>query len=271
MSAVPGDPADRPRVGAATDLRFEDSVVEFCERVADLGLEHVEFKRGYLGSRSTPPPARIGEIAADHDLTVSMHVPFRDCNVAAFDPRTRRSALEAIRETITDAAAADARAVVVHGGSVSARYPERIRERARSGAIDSLESLAAHAERVGVPLALENQPRTDRDRRFTTTPDDLAAMLDAVDAGAPDHARERLDVTLDVGHATVSGQDWQAYVDRFGDRIRAIHLHDNDGTTDAHEPFEDLASVTGVPAEYAVFEVKSIDDLEACVAAAGDS
>jgi len=262
MTDLPGDPADRPRVGAATDLRFEDSVAAFCERVASLGLEHVEFKRGYLGSRSTPPAARIGAIAADHGLTVSMHVPFRDCNVAAFDSRTREAALAAIRETITDAAAADALAVVVHGGSVPARYPDRIRDRAHAGAIESLGALAAHAERVGVPLALENQPHTDRDRRFTTTPDDLAAILDSVDA---------LDVTLDVGHATASGQDWRTYVDRFGDRIRAVHLHDNDGTRDAHDPFEDLASVVGIPAEYAVFEVKSIADLEACVAAARES
>ncbi|AWB28681.1 sugar phosphate isomerase/epimerase family protein [Halococcoides cellulosivorans] len=261
---LPGDPSDRPRVGAATDLRFLERPAAFCEHVGALGLEHVEFKRGYLGSRSTPPAARLGAIAAEYGLTVSMHVPFRDCNVAAFDPRTRHAAVETIQETITDAAAADALAVVVHGGSVPARYPDHVTSRAREGAIESLQTLTAHAERVGVPLALENQPRTDRDRRFTTTPDDLAAMCEAVDT-----VERSLDVTLDVGHATASGQDWHRYVDRFGDRIRAVHMHDNDGTRDAHEPFEDLASVLdAVSADYAVFEVKSLDDLQACVDAA---
>lgn len=257
LPAVPG----RPRVGAATDLRFSDDVSAFCERIAALGLEHVEFKRGYLGSRETPSATRIGQTAAAHDLTVSMHVPFRDCNVAAFDARTRQAAVDAVEATITDAAAADALAVVAHAGSVPARYPDRIRERSRTGAIESLDRLATHADRVGVPLALENQPRTDRDRRFTTSPDALAALIEATDAS--------VDVTLDVGHATATGQDWRTYVDRFGDRIRAVHMHDNDGTRDAHEPFTDLASVCRtVPADYAVFEVKSIADLEACVAAA---
>ncbi|MFW6436610.1 MAG: sugar phosphate isomerase/epimerase family protein [Halococcoides sp.] len=253
-------PADgRPHVGASTDLRFEDGVRAFCERVAALGLEHVEFKRGFLGSRETPPAAEIGAIAAENGLTVSMHVPFRDCNVGAFDPRTRAAAVEVIEATITDAAAADARAVVVHGGSVPARYPDRIQRQAREGAIDALGGLADHAARVGVPLALENQPRTAGERRFTTTPADLAAHLEAAD----------LEVTLDVGHATVNGQDWRRYAERFGERIRAVHMHDNDGTRDAHEPFADLASVIErVPADYAVFEVKSIDDLEASVAAA---
>ncbi|ERH00542.1 MAG: hypothetical protein J07HN6_02164, partial [Halonotius sp. J07HN6] len=61
---------------------------------------------------------------------------------------------------------------------------------------------------------------------------------------------------------------WQAFVDRFGDRIRVCHLHDNDGTTDQHQPLpEHQAVVESVPADYFVFEMKSVTDVGRCVEA----
>ena len=58
---------------------------------------------------------------------------------------------------------------------------------------------------------------------------------------------------------------WWA-VDRFGDRIRVCHLHDNDGTTDDHEPLSDYQRVVdAVPAEYFAFEMKSIADVARCM------
>jgi sugar phosphate isomerase/epimerase len=151
---------------------------------------------------------------------------------------------------------------VVHGGSVPRRYPEWVREKAAANARQSLRECAAYARAVGVPLCLENQPQSDAKRRYTTTPEDLEDTLAAVSGEAP------LGVALDVGHAKANGHDWRDFVGRFGDRIRVCHLHDNDGTGDHHDPLTEYEDVVeGVPADYFVFETKSVADVARSVGA----
>jgi sugar phosphate isomerase/epimerase len=73
-------------------------------------------------------------------------------------------------------------------------------------------------------------------------------------------------VTVDVGHAKVTGVDPAAFVERFGDRVRVCHLHDNDGTADQHEVLHEYESVADrIGAEYNVLEMKSLADVERCV------
>ncbi|WP_233203979.1 sugar phosphate isomerase/epimerase family protein [Halegenticoccus soli] len=249
-------------VGAAMDVRFEARVETFLDCITDLGLDHVELKREYLhGHPDAPSPARVGELAEAFGVSVSYHAPFRDWNVGSFNDASRAASVDQVKRTLDDAAAAGAGAVVVHGGSVPRRYPEHVREKARENARRSLAECAAHAADVGVPLCLENQPRSAEKERHTTTPDDLARLLDAVGAD-PD----ALGVTLDVGHAKVNGFDWRAFADRFADRIRVVHLHDNDGTADQHRPlpsYEPICEAVG--ARYNVLEMKTVEDVKRSV------
>jgi sugar phosphate isomerase/epimerase len=86
-------------------------------------------------------------------------------------------------------------------------------------------------------------------------------MLDAVNVDP-----KYLGVTLDVGHAKVNSVAWQKFVERFGDRIRVCHLHDNDGSTDQHNPlpeYEPLVEI--IPADCFVFEMKTVADVATCV------
>ncbi len=264
MSRAPD--RDGRALGAAADLRFEESVAEFCAHVSSLGLDHVELKREYLLAPPEGPSAeRIGAIADEHGVSLTLHAPFRDCNLGSFNDASREAAVAQVCATLDDAATAGAGAVVVHGGSVRRHYPERVRAKARRGAIRSLRECAAHAAEVGVPLCLENQPRSATKSRHTGSPDALAAVLDEV--GADPAA---LGVTLDVGHATVNGHDWRAFVDRFGDRIEVVHLHDNDGTADDHEPFPGYEPVVdAVDAPYNVFEMKRVADVARCLDGSG--
>jgi sugar phosphate isomerase/epimerase len=244
------------------DIRFGTTVEEFVRYVTDVGLDHVEFKREYLaGHPETPDPERVRELSDRYGVTVTYHAPFRDWNAGSYDEVVRQHSVERVKRTLDDAAEAGAEAVVVHGGSVPRRYPEWVRERATANARQSLAECAEYAQLVGVPLCLENQPRSETERRHTTTPETLAATLDTVDVDPA-----YLGVTLDVGHAKVNGEDWQAFVDRFGDRIRVCHLHDNDGRADQHEPlsaYEPL--VEAIPADCFVFEMKAVGDVATCV------
>lgn len=251
-----------PRVGAAMDIRFGATVEEFMAFITDLGLDHVEFKHEYLaGHPKTPGPERIRELAKAYDVTLSYHAPFRNWNPGSYDEAVRQDSVERVKRTLDDAATAGATSVVVHGGSVPHRYPEWVRERARENASRSLAECAEYAQVAGVSLCLENQPINDQKQRYTTSPTDLAAMIDAVDVPP-----QYLSVTLDVGHAKVNDHDWHAFVEEFGHRIRVCHLHDNDGSTDLHEPFPGYESVIeSIPANYFVFEMKSLDDIATSV------
>ncbi|WP_137290706.1 sugar phosphate isomerase/epimerase family protein [Natronorubrum halophilum] len=251
-----------PSVGAAMDIRFGETVEEFMRYVTDLGLDHVEFKREYLaGHPETPGPERIRELSNSYGVSVTYHAPFRDWNIGSYNEVVRQNSVERAKRTLDDAAEAGAGAVVVHGGSVPKRYPEWVRDRAKQNALRSLAECAEYAQLVGVPLCLENQPINEQKRRYTTTPADLASMRNTVDVPP-----KYLGVTLDVGHAKVNGYDWRAFVEEFGHRIRVCHLHDNDGTADQHEPFPDYESVVeSIPADYFVFEMKSVGDLSTSV------
>lgn len=244
------------------DVRFGASVEEFTEYLVDLGLNHLELKREYLeGHPDTPTAAELGDLIDRYGVSVTYHAPFRDWNGGSFNDGIRRASVELVKRSLDDAVTAGASAVVVHGGSVPHRYPEWVRKKAAENAQQSLVECAEYAREVGVPLCLENQPRNDAKRRYTTTPDDLAETLDSVPVGG-DH----LGVTLDVGHAKANGYDWRDFVDRFGDRIHVCHLHDNDGTGDHHDPLMDYRDIVEtVPADYFVFEMKRVDDVARCV------
>ncbi|RBI58729.1 sugar phosphate isomerase/epimerase [halophilic archaeon] len=251
------------RLGAAMDLRFNKTVPEFVDYATDRRLNHVELKREYLHAHpEAPTPQELDALRRDRDVSFTLHAPFRDWNLGSFNDASRRASVEQVKRTLDDAAAAGAGAVVVHGGSVPRRYPEHVREKARRNAVRSLGECAGHAARVGVPLCLENQPRSETKVRHTTTPDDLAATIDAVDADP-----RWLRVTLDVGHAQVNGHDWCEFAARFNDRVEVVHLHDNDGDADDHDPLPAYREVvTETDVSYYVFEMKRVADVDACIA-----
>jgi len=250
------------RLGAAMDVRFEESVEEFIELITSLGLNHIELKREYLeGHPDAPPAAAVGELAEQYDISVTYHAPFRDWNIGSFNDAVREASVDQVRDTLDDALAADAEGVVLHGGSVPYRYPEWVRQEAAANARRSLVECAEYADDIGVPLCLENQPRNDSKQRYTTTPTALAETLAEVPVSA-----ETLQVTLDIGHAKVNGEHWQEFVDQFGDRIHICHLHHNDGNEDTHEPLtEHNDLVDAIPANIFVFEMKDTADIAQCV------
>lgn len=252
------------RLGAAMDIRFGASVEEFLNYLTDLGLNHLELKREYLeGHPDTPTAAEIGDLTDQYGCSVTFHAPFRDWNMGSFSEDIRGASVRQVKKTLDDAATAGAGAVVVHGGSVPNRYPEWVHNKAAKNAHQSLVECAEYAREVGVPLCLENQPQNDAKRRYTTTLDALDETLANVPVDG-DH----LGVTLDVGHAKANGYDWADFADRFGDRIRVCHLHDNDGTGDHHDPLTDYQRITEtVSADYFVFEMKTIDDIARCLEA----
>lgn len=248
--------------GASLDLRFDESVEEFVQFLAGLGLSHVEIRHGYFDTTpDVPTPSELRELAEAYDVTYTFHAPHVDSNLGNLNEPLRRGTVDSVTATLDAAAEAGAGAVVVHGGDVPHRYPDHVQAHSREQAVTSLRACARHADDVGVPLCLENQRETTSRRRHTATPERLAALVHDVDVDSP-----YFGITLDVGHAKVTGVDYHEFVERFGDRIVVCHLHDNDGSDDSHDPlpsFRDVAADVG--ATYNVLEMKSLGDIELCV------
>lgn len=252
---------DEQRFGASLDVRFEQPIDGLFAHFANLGLSHVELRQGYLDVNSIPDSQTLANLLERYGLTASIHAPHRNWSVSNLNEPLRQAAVDGVKRALDMADAIDAVGVVVHGGASTERFPDHVNEHERRQAVTSLRECARHAEQAGVPLCLENQRQCPGVRRHTATPDRFRAFIDDIGVDS-----EFFKLTLDVGHAKASTHPASDYVEEFGERIHLVHLHDNDGTADDHDPLPDFRSVAkDIGAPYNVLEMKSLEDIHCCV------
>ena len=112
--------------------------------------------------------------------------------------------------------------LVVHPGGLSKPEQEPAR---REALVRSLVALAEQASGGNLVVCVENMPRGVWPGTFMT---DLASILDEID-------RPELALCLDTGHAQLASIP-AAETLAAGPRLRAVHVHDNDGSADLHLP-----------------------------------
>lgn len=158
----------------------------------------------------------FSEACFSFDLRYTVHSPTADINVASCRESIRRASLCLLREVCRAAGKIDARCVVVHPG-----FSPWIQllDRSYLALLKSLEDLAAIQEEYGVPVAMENMGSWEvchfRDPSF------LPILQDA-----------GLSFCLDFGHAHLNGA---LEVFLAAGKPLHVHLHDNDGSGDAHQ------------------------------------
>ena len=86
-----------------------------------------------------------------------------------------------------------------------------------------LELAAEH----GVGIALENTVKRENDLPYAVCAEELCHLVDSFTA-------DNIGVCWDTGHAHCTGLDQYAEITRLGRRLKALHVHDNDGTGDKH-------------------------------------
>lgn len=84
--------------------------------------------------------------------------------------------------------------------------------------------LAALAKELGTGIVFENTPE---EGSFGGKPEHLIALCDSFD-GLP------VGVCWDIGHAHIQGLDQRKAITALGERIRCLHIQDNDGRSDQH-------------------------------------
>lgn len=138
-----------------------------------------------------------------------------------------------VSRSIEIAALAGAKKIVVHPRSILP-YFEHIEESFEVN-MNYYGSLASVAKEYGIQICLENMWATNKLRGFIdhcvcSRPEEFNRYLDTLQGKYGDC----FTACLDLGHIILVGQDPVEMIRTMGDRITALHIHDNDYKKDLH-------------------------------------
>jgi sugar phosphate isomerase/epimerase len=161
---------------------------------------------------------RIAERIRAHSFTVFTHGPFLGLDIASLNGFLARHSRECLLRGLE--------VTYALGGSVMVMHTNYSPFYSRGGLSEWFDNWSARmpvvleeARRLGITLAIENA--------WEENPHVLERLVDLLPKGAA--------VCIDVGHVSAfSRLTLKRWWDVLGDRVVALHLHDNDGRSDDH-------------------------------------
>ena len=246
------------RFAAFTNGMDDIPHAELQRLFSQAGFDAVELIHSRLTPLTVEQAARLGEGYRAAGVPVeTVHLPLEGApfDIADFYESRRRKAVARIRHAMERAAAAGAKAGILH--PTTSREPVDVNgfERYFTQMAASMRELLREAERVDLMLALENLPPVPG-RRYGSLPDHFRRF-------AGDLAHSHLCFCLDTGHALMAaGHDGTIeLMEAMGGRLRAFHLSDTPGDRDLH-----LAPGHGAVDFPRVFaHARSLDPLAMCI------
>ena len=151
---------------------------------------------------------------------LAMHGPFSELVPASRDPLVRQVARARFQQGYELAKIIGASHLVLHSGYFPKTYPtDQWIDNSFNFWIEFLGD-----KRTPNTIHLEN-----------VYEDDFTALLELIDRVNLELGVERLTICLDIGHVNVnSSKSLADWIVGLGDRIRHVHLHNNDGVLDDH-------------------------------------
>ena len=165
--------------------------------------------------------ARFMEAYRSSGMTYSLHSSIADTDIAALNTRMRQATIDEFESEMRFASEVGIDTMTIHPGLICLSVPD-CRERSVAAANESCKAIEKLASEYGLAhVCIENMPNVPV--MLGNTAEELGRIVDGTGLG----------ITFDIGHANTTGQI-DAMVDRFGDRIEHVHIHDNLGDRDAH-------------------------------------
>ena len=126
--------------------------------------------------------------------------------------------------------------IVVHGfklarylGSEEAEWAETKR---------FLDSIAPMAKELGITICIENLYDGIGGHLVEGPCCDVRKAAERIDRMNEKYRAQVLGFCFDTGHANIVGLDFEAFLAALGNRLKVLHIHDNDGIRDLHQiPF----------------------------------
>jgi sugar phosphate isomerase/epimerase len=186
----------------------------------------------------------VKELLETTNMKLSIHGPYSDVNLGAFDLGTRKYAVKVFLDIINICSELGIGPVTAHPGVIGP-IQHWDRPRALKYTRESLEMLVKEASDNSMLIALENMP----EMRFTTcqTAKEIEKTMNGLNIG----------MCFDIGHAHTTNQmsEMMALKDKFIN----VHVHDNLGDRDAHLPlgqgtidFSVLKELTGYKGNFII-------------------
>lgn len=192
--------------------------------VVEIALEDTDLTK--------PSVDRIKSIIKKYDIKTCTHAPITDLNLCSPNDGIRSESIRQIKKSIDIASDLGSNLLNIHFGRLpafSASFEEiesiskQKREEYFALGIQSLASIAPYALEKNIDLCIENMPNVYTE--FCAVYEDIDRVLNEVDVL----------FTLDVGHAhTIDALHPKRLIDRFKEKLRHVHFHDNHGTWDEH-------------------------------------
>lgn len=200
------------KIGASTLSGFKDDLESNLDYFEQLGLKYAEIVHQY------PNDEINTDVLDSYNLKYSVHSPLMGINIGSLNKGIREASINEIKKSIDLASEINADIVVVHPGMVpflGRGFEEEIYRLAH----EAFKELGQYGQDLGVTAAIENMPNFEG--HIYKNMVDLNNILEELD----------MYMTLDIGHAYHSGYSAE---DMYFDRVKHIHIHDNNGNDDSH-------------------------------------
>lgn len=210
-----------------------------------------------LSKNNMPDVLKIIETT---DLTLTIHLPFSDLNLASLNDPIWNETVRQMKDYI-EMASPFARLVVVHPGHLSP-LGMQLPDMAWQRNIEGLRVLCDHAAQYNMTIGVENM--VNMHFIFGKHAEEMLGMIESVD-------RDNLGLTFDVGHANTN-KAVDIFIEKCIDKIVHVHLHDNNGIRDDHFPAgkgkinwtKVIDRLSRLDVQF-VLEARSIDDGKASI------
>ena len=169
------------------------------------------------------------KLQKEEGIQYIVHAPYFDGGLNAFNERIRKAALEEVFYSIDMAFKLKSKIVVLHPAIEP--YGLKIKKRGELE-VDSYKNIARYAKKKGISVGLENEAQTnfwfpDRACKFK----EIEKIIRKVNLN-------NFGLTLDIGHANVTGEDFIQAIYQFKTKIFHIHAHDNFGKKEVKGRFD---------------------------------
>lgn len=199
------------------------------ERSAALGFRRIEIcgdrPHGWPGDVSKDERKHLLDVAKSLGVKINSlstgFIYYLQPGFAHWDPRVREEGVSYVKQLVELARDLDASIVTLIPGRILSNVSY---DQALKWSIEKLRECARFSSDRDIVLGLENLVNTNE---FTNTSERILTMIKEVND-------ENLGATIDLGHVNVVKEPIGDFIHKVGNLIVNVHVHDNDGTGDAH-------------------------------------
>jgi sugar phosphate isomerase/epimerase len=165
--------------------------------------------------------SEIKNIIETTDLTLTLHLPFSDLNLASLNHPIWKETIRQMCKCL-DKASDFVELAVVHPGHLSP-LGMQLPEMGWRQNIEGLQEICDFAFDRSIRIGVENM--VNMQFILGKHPGEISGMIESLE-------RENVGMTLDIGHANTNGMVNEFLADL--SKVIHVHLHDNKGKSDEH-------------------------------------